>query len=275
MAYAPGQPVQGAPVQGAFAQQVQRPPLAYSSDEESSSASSMDGKTPISQVPPEVRSGFISKVYTLLSIQLAVTFGIALYMNTQLSRQWILSHMTVYYVSAYGTLGLVLVVSCCCRKALRTFPVNYCYLAVLTIGISVMTGFVSSLYTTESVLLALATTSGVFLMLTAYACITKSDFTGLGPYLAAGLMALMVLGLVISLFSFFTHTPVAGSPMQKVYAGLGVLLFTFYIIYDTQMVVGGKKHEISVDDYVEATIELYLDVINMFMFLLELMGSRD
>uniref|UniRef100_A0A7S4SZJ9 Uncharacterized protein n=1 Tax=Alexandrium monilatum TaxID=311494 RepID=A0A7S4SZJ9_9DINO len=234
------------------------------------------GKMPVSQVPPEVRNGFVRKVYSLLSVQLMVTFGIALYMNTQLTPLWVAKHLGIYYMASFGTLAMMLGVSCCCADALRNFPFNYAFLAALTIGMSITVGFATVLYTTDSVLLALGTTAGVFLVLTAYACLTTTDFTGIGPYLFAGLIALMMFGFVISIFSWLTGTPMVGSMVHKLYAGCGVLLFVFYIIYDTQLIVGGehKKQQFAVDDYVFATIELYLDVINLFVFLLELMGDR-
>lgn len=265
--YNPGQPVQ---MQGGV---VQGTPVGMA---EMAQGPNGYGKMPVSQVPPEVRSDFIRKVYSLLTIQLFVTFGIALYMNTQLTVYWVKTHMGIYYLASFGTLGVMLAVSCCCADAMRTFPTNYAFLAFLTFGMSVMVGFATVLYTTESVLLALATTAGVFLVLTFYACVTKTDFTGLGPYLFAGLCALSMFGFMMMLWSFFTGAPLVGTMIHKVYAGAGVVLFTFYIIYDTQLIVGGdhKKHQFDVDDYVFAAVALYLDIINMFMFLLELMGDR-
>jgi len=231
---------------------------------------------PVSQVPPEIRSDFVKKVYSILSIQLLATFIIALCMNTQLTPAWVAKHIGIYFASSFGTLVLMLAVSCCCADAMRTFPANYIFLGAVTLGMATTTGFATVLYTTDSVLLALGTTAGVFFALTAYACLTKTDFTGLGPYLFAGLMCLVMFGFVMSMWSLFTGTAVAGTMAHKVYAIGGVLLFVFYIIYDTQLIVGGahKKHQFSIDDYAFAALNLYMDVINLFMFLLELMGDR-
>lgn len=55
-------------------------------------------------------------------------------------------------------------------------------------------------------------------------------------------------------------------------------VFAFYIVYDTQLMLGswgGHKVEFSVDDYVFAAINLYLDLINLFQYILELIGTRD
>ena len=56
----------------------------------------------------------------------------------------------------------------------------------------------------------------------------------------------------------------------------GCLLFSCYIVYDTQLIVGGqhKKHQFGVDDYVFAALNIYLDIINLFVYLLRLLNSR-
>jgi len=232
-------------------------------------------KPNVCQAPPYIRSDFIRKVYSILTMQLLLTFAIALYMNAQLTPAWVADHILLYYICSYGTIAVMFSVSCCCREQTRIFPQNYAFLLLITAGIAGMAGFVSVLYTTNSVLLVLGVTAGVFLTLTAYACITKTDFTGLGVYLFAGLACLMMFGLFMSLWSYFTGTPV-GSTVHLIYACLGVILFVFYIIYDTQMIVGGghRQHQFSVDDYVFAALALYLDVINLFMMLLQIMGDR-
>uniref|UniRef100_A0A7S4RUT9 Uncharacterized protein n=1 Tax=Alexandrium monilatum TaxID=311494 RepID=A0A7S4RUT9_9DINO len=242
----------------------------------SSHSDSEFGKTPISQEPPEIRSGFIQKVYSLLCIQLAVTFGICLYINAHLSKEWVKAHISLYFVALGVAMATLIGTSCCCTRATRTFPTNYIFLGVITLSMSVMVGFVTVFYTTESVLMALAAAVGVFLILTAFACITKTDFTGLGPYLFAGLCTLSLFSFVMFLWSAITGHPLVGSWVHKAYAVLGLILFVFYIIYDTQKIVGGQhKNQFSVDDYVVATLDLYLDFVNLFLFLLEILGDRD
>ena len=63
--------------------------------------------------------------------------------------------------------------------------------------------------------------------------------------------------------------------MRLIYALIGTLLFAGFIVYDTQLIVGGKhkKLQFGIDDYVFAALNLYLDVINMFYYLLLLTGG--
>ena len=51
-------------------------------------------------------------------------------------------------------------------------------------------------------------------------------------------------------------------------ATLGVFLFGVYLIFDTQLIMGGKRYELSIDDYVVGALILYLDIIMIFLYLL-------
>ena len=101
-----------------------------------------------------------------------------------------------------------------------------------------------------------------------YACQTKYDFTDKGGYLLAVLVGLIITG--------FVNMFIQNNVLQMICAGVGAILFSCYIVYDTQLIVGGshKKYQFSVDDYVFAAITLYLDIINLFLYLLELIGGR-
>ena len=56
---------------------------------------------------------------------------------------------------------------------------------------------------------------------------------------------------------------------------VGVMFFGFYLIVDTQMIMGGKGIELSVDDYVLASMLLYIDIVQIFLYLLRLLGNKD
>merc|ERR1712070_132853 len=168
-----------------------------------------------------------------------------------------------------ASLGAVVGVSCCCTELARKVPYNYMFLLLVTVCEAVIVGFVSAMYTTESVVMALVMTSGIFIGLTIYAFTTKTDFTGMGGYLMAALLGLCFTSL---LCMFFPASPM----MQTILGGAGAILFSFYIVYDTQLICGGKhkKHQFGVDDYVFAALNIYLDIINLFLYLLELFGDR-
>ena len=66
--------------------------------------------------------------------------------------------------------------------------------------------------------------------------------------------------------------------MRLIYCLLGVILFSFYLIFDTQLILGGEGKYASIgnDDYILAAMILYLDIINIFIYILQLLTtSKD
>ena len=113
----------------------------------------------------------------------------------------------------------------------------------------------------EQVLLAAALTAGIFLALTAYTLQSRIDWSFLGPMLWASLF-------ILFFWSFFTFWLVGVGDYfrwQQILSLIFALVFVGFIVYDTHMIM---KH-FGVDDYVIAAIELYLDVINMFLYVLQ------
>lgn len=214
----------------------------------------------------------MKKVYCILSLQLLATFGIAYFIDGLVESNLPLA-IGVRYLS-YAVLICTMCVMSCCGGLMRKFPYNYWMLALITVAVSCIVGFATSRYQTSSVLIAVAATAVIFFCLTAYACCTKTDWTGCGPYLAAALMALIAFGFVMQLFCMFSMCP--GTSLHKLYCLAGVFLFTMYVVYDTQMIVGGThaKHQCTVDDYAFAALALYLDIINLFLFFMRILGNR-
>lgn len=226
-----------------------------------------------------VRHAFIQKVYGILGAQLAITTlisGAILYAG----QHWVKSNpalsLTMMTVSLAVSIGMMCVFMCC-PDTMRETPTNYILLGLFTIAESILVGFVSIQYTQASVIMVLAITTIVVLSLTLFACQTSYDFTGFAPYLFCFAMVLLGFGLVLSIASLCgaTASP-AFKAMRLLYAVGGALLFSVYLIFDTQMIVGGKhaKFKFSLDDYCMAAIALYLDIIQLFLYLLEIFGER-
>jgi len=115
------------------------------------------------------------------------------------------------------------------------------------------------------VLEAVTLTAMVFLSLTAYCFYTKKDFSFLGAGLFCSLFVLFLCGLFAAVFpSLF------GGIGQTLYAAAGTIIFSLYILYDTSMII----NRLGPDEYIIAAIDLYLDIINLFLMILRLLGSR-
>lgn len=221
----------------------------------------------------EIRLGFVRKVYSILAAQLLLTTAVALPFQW-VSHLWLQQHMWIYIVSIVSVFASMCLMMCC-GEQLRKYPQNYGFLFLFTSCMGVMVGFVSATYSWQSVVIAAGITMFIFLGLTIYAWNTTTDFTGMGPYIFAALMCLSCFGLLVMILSF---CGIYIRWMIMVYDIIGVLVFSFYIIFDTQMILGqygGHKNEFSIDDYCFAALSLYLDIINLFLFLLQLIGNRD
>lgn len=223
-------------------------------------------------VPGYIRNAFIKKVYAILSVQLLVTVGISAAIlsvpeETLVDYNWGL----VMQVDAILMLVMVFGLSCCrCgERMMRTFPQNYIFLGTLTILVSILTGSCCLAYDTDTVIIAAGLTTGIFFALTAYACLTRTDFTGLGPYL----FILLACLVGASFIGIFLQIPM----YDLVIAAVSCVLFSFYIIYDTQLIVGGshKRYQFGIDEYCFAALNLYMDIINLFLGLLRIVGGRN
>jgi len=102
----------------------------------------------------------------------------------------------------------------------------------------------------------------VFGALALYAIQSKKDFSYLGGMLFISLIALLVAGFVLMFF----HSSLLGT----LYALGGVLIFSGYVLYDTSQIL----LHLGAEDAVSGAISLYLDFINLFMFILRLLNNR-
>lgn len=76
--------------------------------------------------------------------------------------------------------------------------------------------------------------------------------------------------LMLGIFSLFVWSPF----LNNLYCALGVIVFGIYLVIDTQLIVGGRRLELSMDDYVAGALILYLDIIQIFLYLLQLLSKK-
>lgn len=220
-----------------------------------------------------VRNGFVRKVYGILSAQLLTTLcigGAVMRLSYMMKTNILLPLLILSLIMSVAMMCI-----CMCRPELmRRSPTNYIILALFTLSESVMVGSICGGYKLESVLVAVAITAIVVIALTIWACTTSVDFTGMGPYLFCFLMVLTGFGLMIAIAGMFAGAA-AMQPLRLMYAAMGALLFSVYLVYDTQLIMGGKHQQaFGVDDYCMAAISLYIDIIQLFLYILQLFGER-
>lgn len=209
----------------------------------------------VAGAPALIRKGFLKKVYGLLSLQLTMTTLIAaVCMATPQIKEGVQSHpgfLLAAFVSSFAILIALFVKR-------RESPINLILLAAFTIVESYTIGVLVSFYDVAVVLQAFFLTAGVVVGLTVFAFQTKKDFTHWGTGLFAGLW-ILILGGFMQIF-------VGGEVTDTLMAVFGALLFSGFILFDTQMIM----KRVSPEEYIVATIELYLDIINLFIEILKI-----
>jgi modulator of FtsH protease len=116
------------------------------------------------------------------------------------------------------------------------------------------------------IMTAFGGTSAIFAVMASIATVSKRDFSGLGKWLFAGVLVI----LLASVANIFLHLPA----LYLTISVIAIAIFSAYILYDVQQVVNGGE-----TNYITATLAIYLDLYNIFVNLLSLLGifggSRD
>ena len=170
---------------------------------------------------------------------------------------WIFTNIWLYYLC----MAIVIIISfsiLCFYKYFQKYPSNYIILGIYTVCHSYLVASICTLYNEESVLISFGCTLGMFIALTFYACVTKTDFTILGGFISSIIMMILIF---LILFSFVF------SILNLAICCIMIGLLSIFIIWDTQMIIGGKHKAqmLSLDDYCIAAIIIYSDIISLFL----------
>jgi len=212
-----------------------------------------------------LRAGFVKKVYGLLASQLVLTVIIAsVCMYVPLVQRAFLavaSAQTWWLRLAFAVppiASLVLLKFCKDR-----YPTNYILLFVFTLAIALQLGFICSVFNSlghgHLILQAAAITAVIFLGLTVYTVYSGKNFSYMGGFLSTLLWGLSIVGFAAVFFPQLRESLAIGF--------VGATTFCGYILYDTWRLT----KQLGYDDYIGATIELYLDIVNLFLYILDIL----
>ena len=218
----------------------------------------------VSDITTMMRVGFIRKVYGILTMQLLLTVVMSALTFIPAVSAFFQANLILFYVCAGLTIALAIPLICC-RNIARQVPTNYILLGLWTFCEAYMVATLCSFYAPVVVISAASMTFAVTFALTLYACTTKTDFTFMGGLLFVGVCLLFCLGI----FTF-----VIGNFLNTLYCVLGVFVYSLYLIFDTQLVMGKFGNEFSIDDYIVAALMIYIDIIQIFIYLLQIFGRR-
>nr|CAB3250887.1 protein lifeguard 1 [Phallusia mammillata] len=216
-----------------------------------------------------VRRLFVRKVFIVLAIQLLVTFGIVCIFTFIPSVGDFVQRNPGMYYAAYGIFITLYIMLVCCPTYRRKHPTNIILLMIFTLVFSYMVGTIASFYTTRSVVIALGTTVLVCGSIIAFSMQTKFDFTKCSGLLLVLLWVLILFGF-ITIFTYYRPWY-----LDVVYGALGALVFSLFLAFDTQLIMGGKRYELDPEEYVYGALNLYIDIVYIFLFLLSIFGSSN
>lgn len=212
----------------------------------------------------KIRKGFIWKVYSILLYQITLTaLMVFISMNVQSIKNFILTDYIIYICVIITTLLCVLL-PICAPDIYRKVPLNYVLLTVFTFGIGYLVSIaIINTKNTSNVIVSFVLTFITVSTLTIYAWKSDKDFTLYGGILVVFLI-LLVFGSLIMLFFPVTLVSI-------IITICSLLLFAGYVLYDTQLIIGNKSNKFTEEDYILAAMNLYLDIINIFLEILKLL----
>jgi len=222
--------------------------------------------------PTMSASDYMTRTYRWMACGLLITFAMA-YLTATTSLIYLVD--SLYLVLTIAELALVFVLS----SRVQTMSVGAARATFF--GYALLNGMVLSYYflvfSASTLIMALLATSLYFGLMAVYGTTTHKDLTGWGPKLMGGLVALIVCSLVGGLFSLFGF---GFGIMDLVLCAVGLLIFMGLTAYDTQMLkyyysyFGGDAAMLHKSSIIGA-LNLYLDFINIFLYILRMLGRRS
>src|SRR5580658_6438666 len=217
-------------------------------------------------VPQETASDALWVTYRWMTLGLATTGVVALLIaHSPAALELLLGNRILFYALPLGQLGLVIAFSSLAvRVSTPVAAIMFFAYAALT-GVTFSTLFL--VYTASSVAGTFFVTAGAFAALSFLGTVTKRDLSAVGRF---GFFALVGI-ILASLVNMFLHS----SGLEWIITCGGVLLFAGLTAYDTQRLkVMFQQSGTSANLPLVGALTLYLDFINMFLFLLRILGGR-
>lgn len=214
---------------------------------------------------------FMLRVYNWMTIGLAITGVISfLFAYTPQTRNLIMTNPSILWIAIILQLVVVIAMSAAVNKiSANTATIGFIIYSLLT-GITLSTIFF--VFKIETIASAFFVCAGMYLAMSIFGYVTKRSLSGLGSFMMMGLFGLIIASIV-NLF-------VASSTLYWMINYVGVLVFAGLTAFDTQkikeMSYQVEGDEMSKKAAIFGSLTLYLDFINLFLFLLRIFGgSRD
>lgn len=214
---------------------------------------------------------FLSKMYGVMALAVLVSAATAYLTMTAFRSAFMSMNVGIMWVIFLAPLFLSLGIS---FKSMKNPTLGFILLMVMSVIYGFEFAMILGYYTGAQVATAFVSAAGVFIAMTAFGSMTKRNLSNWGAYLGAALIGFLVAWIV----NMFLHNPA----ITYIFSFIGVIIFTGLTAYDAQNM---KNIYYNMGDQVSenglaviGALNMYLDFINIFMFLLEIFGmggSRD
>ena len=214
----------------------------------------------------------MNKVYGLMSVAMLLTGGVAWAVGTNEAMVQAIFMTPLKWVVMFAPLIMVFAFSAMINRLSVAAAQLFFYVYAAAVGLSL--AFIFAVYTQTSIAQTFLVTAIAFAGLSLYGYTTKKDLSGMGTFLMMGLIGIIVASIV-NIF-------LASSALAFAISVIGVLIFAGLTAFDTQTIKNTYLQHAQVGDQewlgkaaIMGALNLYLDFINMFMFLLQFLGNRE
>ncbi len=213
---------------------------------------------------------FMYSVYGWMACALLVSALTAYYVAvTPAIFAWIYGNIFVLIMLFVAQIGLVIGLSLLLPRLTLVTALVMFFLYAGLLGVSLSVIF--HIYTTASIFSTFITAAGMFGAMAVYGYVTRTDLTTVGNISIMILFGL-IIGLVVNLF-------LRSATMDLVLSGVGVVIFSLLTAYDTQKIKELGQRMLAEQETMQkvavlGALTLYLDFINLFLFLLRFMGRQ-
>jgi len=214
----------------------------------------------------------MNKVYGTMSVGLLLTAGVAWAVGTNEAMLATIFTGFTRYIVMFLPLVMVFAFGAAINRLSAAGAQLFFYAFSAAMGLSI--SWIMAVYTGMSIAQTFLITSIAFAGLSLWGYTTKKDISGWGSFLIMGLIGLIVASIV-NIF-------LASAAIQFAVSAIGVLIFAGLTAYDTQKIKNVYlQHAQAMDDEwlgkaaIMGALNLYLDFINLFMFLLSFLGNRN
>ena len=229
----------------------------------------VDAATPSALgVKPDARlsAAFLTQAFLWMFVGLIVTAGVAYIVQ---SNERLLAFASDnFFILMIAQIALVFAIGLGIKKISATVALGLFFVYAASLGVTI--GLIVMAYTQTSVVTAFLSASAIFGAAAIYGAVTKRNLVGLGPMLFVGLIGIIVAS-VLNIF-------LVNDMLAWVISIIGVVIFTALTAYDVQRIQNGDLAVATGSmekGAVIAALSLYLDFINIFLFMLRIFGGRN